>query len=216
LLLDTCALLDIIRQPTRTNIPSATIAAAGQITRRASLQAGRVWIVVSELVSSEWSDHEESTTAELEHHIERLDREIGQLMTAANLLPATRETSLRLPLAILQIHQQLRGIAADVLVSAEILTTEDAYTNKAHIRLISGHAPAKKGKQEYKDCVIIEQYLGLCQELRSKGVTDKCVFISSNVNDYGTPAALIPPLNSDFKDVGLELAMNFAAAASLI
>jgi hypothetical protein len=56
-----------------------------------------------------------------------------------------------------------------------------------------------------KDCVIVEEYLELTRQLRAIGFTKKCVFCTSNVNDYGPPH---PALVTDFAAVNLIFTTN--------
>ncbi len=51
-----------------------------------------------------------------------------------------------------------------------------------------------------KDCVIVEECLDLTRQLRGNGFTEKCVFCTSNSNDYGSPH---PNLETDFAAVNL-------------
>ena len=182
---------------------------------RTHASPGRAWIVASELVVEEWSSHAQHTKDEVEAHIKTTDRQVQQVLAAAQRLPILAQLS-RWDLTSLKLPDELHNIAAGVLGCTEVLRSEQSHILSAHSRLINGYAPAKKGKQEYKDCVIVEQYLSLCRELRLGGLSTWCGFVSSNVNDYGTPAGLLPPLDADFAAVGLTFAVNFDAAFSLI
>jgi hypothetical protein len=70
-------------------------------------------------------------------------------------------------------------------------------------RVIRGHPPASKGKQEYKDCEIFEHYLALARALRSSDFEPSLHFVSSNTNDYGSPGQLDATLDADLQSVRL-------------
>jgi hypothetical protein len=60
-----------------------------------------------------------------------------------------------------------------------------------------------------KDCVIVEECLELTQQVRAFGFTRKCVFCTSNLDDYAGPAdGLHPALAADFTAVGLGFTAN--------
>lgn len=63
-------------------------------------------------------------------------------------------------------------------------------------------APAARGKQEFKDCLIIEQYLALGRRIQSLGVP--LVFVTSNSEDYcGGGTRLAAPLNEELPAAGI-------------
>jgi len=214
-LLDTCSLLDVVRQPTRTNIPSGTITAALTIAQRTRTNPRGAWIIASDLILEEWATRAQNISKDVEVQISKIERDVDQVLAAARLLPTVTQPP-RLSLTGLRLHDELHDIAAQVLACAEILKGEPNEILNAHRRLVNGLAPAKKGKQEYKDCVIIEQYLSFCRDLRAGGLTTHCIFVTSNINDYGTPQGLLPPRDMEFAAVGLEFALNFDAALSPI
>jgi hypothetical protein len=51
----------------------------------------------------------------------------------------------------------------------------------------------------------VEEYLELTRQLRANGFAKKCVFCTSNVNDYGNPH---PDLAPDFAAVNLTFTSN--------
>ena len=68
--------------------------------------------------------------------------------------------------------------------------------------------PSKKSGQ-MKDCVIIEECLELCRQLRATGFVKKAVFCTSNTDDYcDVTKALHPTLDVEFAPVGLSFTKN--------
>jgi hypothetical protein len=78
----------------------------------------------------------------------------------------------------------------------------------------NGIAPSSKGKPEYKDCHIVEHFLELARMLRSGGLTEKIVFVSSNTEDYGKGPDGRPPLDAEFRAVQLQFVTDIAWAES--
>lgn len=56
-----------------------------------------------------------------------------------------------------------------------------------------------------KDCVILEECWELCRQLRANGFAKKCVFCTSNTDDYGPP---YPTLATNFAAVNLTFTTN--------
>jgi hypothetical protein len=75
-------------------------------------------------------------------------------------------------------------------------------------RVVAKTPPSKQGG-EVKDCVIVEECLELTRQLRANGFARKCVFCTSNMDDYGGPSGgLHPTLATEFAAVGLAFTSN--------
>jgi hypothetical protein len=75
-------------------------------------------------------------------------------------------------------------------------------------RVVSKTPPSKQGG-EVKDCVIVEECLELTRQLRANGFARKCVFCTSNLDDYGGAGAVLhPTLTAEFAAVGLGFTSN--------
>jgi hypothetical protein len=108
---------------------------------------------------------------------------------------------------------ELFSISETLLLESEVILQDDTLLAAAMKRVLNEHAPSSNGK-EAKDCVIIEHYLAMCAELRRLRVGDAIRFVTSNVNDFGTPGALRAPLDRQFLDpnVDMQLTMDVTAA----
>ncbi|MBD1878197.1 PIN domain-containing protein [Coleofasciculus sp. FACHB-T130] len=213
-LIDTCTVLDVIRAPQRES--THIISAASNMTSRASVNPKQLWVVATELIDNEWKDNCQKVEDELTVHIKKIDSQHSNLRIAATYF---HPVNLVKPLTLggLKLPMHLRRVAQSLLDSAVLIADDGNYIIRARNRVRRGEPPAQKGKQEYKDCEIIEHYLAFCKELRDKGFREKCVFTSSNTQDYcDSKKKLHLSLQTDFDALGLEYARDIAHAYSLV
>ncbi|WP_291051994.1 hypothetical protein [Hyphomonas sp.] len=78
-------------------------------------------------------------------------------------------------------------------------------------------APARRGKESSKDCIVVETYLDALDSLRAAGMQTTAVFLSSNTKDYQTGGGVLEPaLVSDFGQSNISYAPNMSAAKSFL
>jgi len=95
---------------------------------------------------------------------------------------------------------------------ATVIPTRDVPA-KAFARMNAGVAPARRGKDSSKDCLIYETYLEAVAALRGAGVAAPIVFLSSNTEEYFTEAKVLKPdIVADFGSLNLSYAPNMSAA----
>lgn len=210
LLMDTCSLLDIIRQPFRDGIPLDTIKAAMRLTKRSNSKPKHLWIVILSIVKNEMNDHIFSVSNELVDFINKTDNSIIKLNAAFSIIGQFK------PIPLYQnqhlcLHDELVKISNSLLDEVLILIEGDPCKLRGLDRVCSNTPPARKGSQA-KDCVIIEHYFELCRKLRDSGFNMPCVFTSSNTNDYLENGALKHPLESEFKSLDLIYTKDLAWA----
>jgi hypothetical protein len=215
LLLDTSALLDIIRTVGCLHCPPGMVPAALEMIQMASDSPSRLWIVAAKLVQGEWEDNRNSVEVATRKHIKGLDRNIETLTEVIKHFGSLSSESVP-NFSEFGVESRLKNVAENMLRVATTLQEDDGCSVLANRRVIAGWAPASKGRNELKDCMIIEHYIHLCRELRDGGFNSKCVFVSSNVNDYGKGGRPLPPLDEHFKAVGLEYVTDLAWASSVI
>src|SRR5262249_20620607 len=102
------------------------------------------------------------------------------------------------------LHDQLFDLSKQVLALAVHLDPDGGCATRGMVRVIANLPPSRQGG-EMKDCVIVEECLELTRQLRAGGFTKKCVFCTSNTNDYGMPD---PNLAADFAAVKLTFTTN--------
>ena len=210
---DTCSVLDLLRTY-RLGMKSDIISAASELVRRATASPRAAWLVAAELVQIEWSDHYDGHVQALKGLIREVDGKLVHLIAAARLAIPTRRTE-DYELSSLGLEGVLSQIG-QALVDASISIADEQSMAQGRQRAKGGLPPAQKGKREYKDCEIIEHYLGLTLLLRSRSFNLSCVFVSSNSHDYGPAPTPNVPLDQDFAAVRLAYVSNLTWALSLI
>jgi hypothetical protein len=233
LLLDACALLDILRvASSRENSPPArTILAANEILARSNSRDRRLWLLGAAIVEVEWNDNAQNVVAEIARHVRQVDRSIDRLLTAVREIPsiaANISSSEMRGLAAaapapqfepLDLPTKLFEIAKSVVESALWLAANEQILAAANARSMQGLKPADVGKRERPDCQIIETYFALCRELRARGYVETCVFVSSNKADFfgeGAPMRSHEHLAGTCSGVGLHFTQELSHAISIL
>lgn len=214
LCLDTCIILDIIRDPTRSDIRPQEQAASLDLLYTAEGGEDLV-VLVAEQVHGEFLANVDSVQEEARNELSKFRDLASKLDRLSDLHGAPG----RIDPGHLDDHEVRCRKAADrwLKASTPVLPSEQI-VSRAFQRMNLARTPAKKGKNSMKDCVILETYLEHVRKLRSDGVTAPVVFASSNTRDYaGTGGAVVrDDIRSEFDDHGLEYAPNMAAAKHLL
>jgi hypothetical protein len=213
LLLDTCAVLDIIRAPQRKEIQNDIIAKANEIVFKSITDPKQLWIVKTTLVDQEWLQHYQETKNQREKYIKDVDERSIELRDVSQHLPLFYPI-LPLEFRHLKIPDSLQNLATSLIESSLMLPEDNNCILQARQRFIDKRPPSKKGNKQYKDCLL--NYLAFCRELRKNGYQEKCVFVSSNTNDSCENRKLHPILKAEFDVLMLEYATNLAQANALL
>lgn len=219
-LLDTCALLDLVREVGRpeadVSLPRQGVSSAARtLLNRATAPVPQVHLLHYELVPGEFETHVTSTSNGALTPFRKAVASINLLNQVATGLglPAYNPGSLTEHDATIVVSG-LVDLGRRLLANSSKIDPDTACERLAFDRSITAQAPASSGKPELKDCTIIEHYLALCQQLP---VTTVKVFVSSNFRDYGDKSyRLKPPLTQQFAQVGLEWASDFIWAQGIL
>lgn len=212
LCLDTCAILDLMRDPTRmgTSVNNRTSAKA----LLELLEGPRtLMVVVAEQVATEFAGHVQHVHDEAKAAVERLAGQIAQVDALVALHALT--PSAQIDTAHWTCHgTQTRQYVERWMATAIRLAHSDALAARAFRRVNQARAPARPGKDSSKDCLVVETYLDAVSQLRRAGFGAPVVFLSSNTKDFtDTNTAVVrPELAADFAAAGLTYAPNFGAA----
>jgi len=214
LCVDTCTLLDVIRDIT-TSFKSFEDLSHGLALLELAEKEESLVVLMSEVVRHELnnlSENEEKraseglrkflVTAERIHkvavaygangtlHINHIDGHVNRAM---------------------KIFDRWKTISKEVPLN-------DGIKTRAADRVLFARSPAARGKDSTNDCMIFETYLALAGQLRSAGFHAPIVFASSNTKEYYAPntVGLKADIEADLDKVLVEYAPNFGAAKYML
>jgi len=213
LCLDACAVLDILRNPTRDKFSGGHARAATELLGWAESTPPKLSLLMNATVREEITAHLDEVEAESSRSLETLDeitrRAVGVIEAVGVSLPrpAVRLGDLGFPAAA-------RAIAERFVGAAHLVEDEEGSMVRAFERVGRSAAPATRSKQSAKDCLIVETYLHIARELRASGFAEKIVLLTTNTTDFtaGPRSQLHADLVPDFSSVGMTLATDFLMA----
>ncbi len=209
LYLDTCVVLDILRDPARSDVRVHDHESS--LALLSTAQSGTVLeVLAAEQASLEFRENVEQVQREARRSLVRRMREIRKL----NELSALYGRSRPIDLAHWSNHDKRARKEAErrLQVSATLRETSDAVPN-SFLRLNQARSPARRGKQFMKDCVILETCLEHLRSLRQKGRTATALFVSSNTSDCAADDKAT--IKDEFESLSLEYAPSMGAARGL-
>jgi hypothetical protein len=209
--LDTCAILDIVNAGHLETLQVQVIVAANHLLRMAVGPPG-IWLVTTQMVQDEFQRNIGNTMETLDAQIKILDAKIVQCRDAVQYsLPTQFLPSIKF--RDFGLSEKLGDLARSLAEAAIVLDDESECLRAARARNNAGKPPSHR-KQQLPDCEIIEHYFALTRRLRKNGFAHKCIFVSSNSQDYGKPAESF--LQDEFSALDLQFVSNLAWARSLI
>jgi len=213
LLLDTCSIIDIIRVPIRAT-QGDLLGAAQRLFAQAKARPRQLWIVVNEQVVQEWHDNATNVAGEVGAAIARTEDAARRLLASAKEVAPQQRMS-AFSLGGLTLDNLLLKRSKSLLDVAATIADDDICHQRALGRMRQRQAPSSQGKQEFKDCHIVEHFLELAGRLRHGSFAGPVIFVSSNTTDYGKIPGQ-PPLDENFSSVGLQFVTDIAWAESLL
>ncbi len=210
---DTCSILDIMRDPTRATIRSHEQQAAIELVNAMEQHATLVGVIAPQ-VQREFSDNVQGISEQAEAALKKFRSMLDTINQVIGVFgqPKPIDTS------HFEKHvERARGVTDRLLSSAFLLRQVEGVQSRAAERVLSTRAPAQKGKDSLKDCVVIETYLEFIEEIRAAGCASKVIFVSSNKSDYATGDKLTmrAGLKEDFERLKIEYAPNLGAAKAV-
>lgn len=214
LLMDTCAVVDVIRSPVRHSI--ANIEAALKLAEHARATPKRLYPIIAHVIQDEWSEHSKNEQENLKTEIAKHDRSAMLFRRACETAGIT-DSPMPVEFQKLDLPSRLFRIAEALIAESIVLTQDDECGKNAYHRNIRGVPPSRKGAG-LKDCDIVEHYAGLCRQLVSGGFGEKVVLVSSNTNDFCEDKrnALHPVIETEFSSVDFQFSTNLAWARSAL
>lgn len=205
LLLDACALLDIIRAPRRSQADH--LRAVSRVLQAASASPARCVLVTASITRKEFDDHAAEEVNQLGKHLQGLQDQAIEFETACQHAGITSAPAASAFTAT-SLPAVLESLARSVLGAAISIDGELRFRNLATQRAIDGRRPSRHGA--VKDPLMLEEYLELCRVVRSGGFASPVVFLSSNPADFCQDKSA-SHLHSDLAAEFTPLALGFAA-----
>ncbi|CAO3456096.1 hypothetical protein [Azospirillum argentinense] len=214
LCLDTCSLLDMMRDPTRDTVREPERRAVYDLLTAAEGRATLIALVADQVVT-EFGEHVDEVEKEAAKALQKLRDDLARIDAVAAAYGSGGPTDI----SHLDDHvTRARGIVDRWFAAATPAAQAGHIPANAWKRVSQARTPARKGKDSMKDCVVVETYLDVVGALRGAGLQSKVVFVSSNKKDYAgeTGSALKPDLATDFAPLSIEYAPNMGAAKHLL
>lgn len=214
LCLDTCILLDMLRDPTRKDV--LVHQHDSSMVLLAAARSGPAFEVrIAEQVEKEYLDRVDEVEEDARRRVTSLQDTVNRLNTLVSLHGISQ------PIALHHWngHEARCRSHADLWMKTGMIVKESINTvpNAFH-RVRQARTPARRGKESSKDCVILETYLEHIQSLRSAGRTAPAIFVSSNTKDYASTnrTTIKDDIKSEFQALNLHFAPNMGAARGIL
>ena len=212
LCLDTCTVLDILRDPRRVSVRVNDHTAC--ISLLGAAEANQLDVFLTHVVRTEFGDHVEDVEREAQRGLDAITDDISKVDALATLHGSPGVTDIR------HWHGHVgrcRQVAERWLEVGQDAVQSTAVESRALARVLQGRTPSRRGKDSTKDCLILETYLAHVDTARQAGLKESVVFVSSNTKDYARSAGGLPKdIADDFAALDMEYAPNMAAAKALI
>lgn len=212
LCIDTCCILDVMRDPTRDGMHAWNFRDALYLLdcmeRKNSLAT-----LVSDQVLFELTSNIDEVQAETQTALARIANRMTRIDSILSEFGSTGSTNT----SHFNDHACRARAIVDRWVAACIVAPQsDAVAGRALRRVNQVRAPARRGKESMKDCVVLETYIEAMKGLRDSGFALPIVFLSSNTKDYEDGGRLRAELEIEFSALGVDFAPNFGAARHLL
>lgn len=214
LCLDTCIILDMLRDPTRPGLRVHDHEASLALLNAAESGLG-VETLVAQQVGREFRDNADRVEGEARDRIAKRRAGVDSL----NRLVALYGAPGRVDLAHWSGHEaRCRRLACRWLKAGTEVPDSEDIVGRAFLRLNEARTPARKGKDAMKDCVVLETYIDAVRTLRNAGRESPAVFVSSNIRDFAATdrTTIREDVREEFEAIDLQYAPNMGAARGLL
>lgn len=208
LCVDTCSLLDIMRDPTRETARAHERQAEINVVELA--EAGELVLLMAQQVETEFHAHDQRVQDEARTKLRKLSEQVARV----NDITAIFGSSQVLETAHFEgCVPMARAVVQRWLDQLHTIAPGADIHSRAFARVNANRAPAKRGKESSKDCLVYETYLEAVAKIRAAGTASKIVFVSSNIADYCENRSIVKSeIASEFGALSIEYAPNMAAA----
>lgn len=210
LCVDTCTVLDVVRDVTRESVTPADVNAGLALLAMAEAGSG-LTVLMAEQVSLEIAGNVVNVEQEAQAALEKFLDQAQRIHDVAGAYGAQGPLQVR---HLVGHVSRARPVLDRWLQVAQVVPHNDGVSSRAFRRVNEPRTPARRGKESMKDCVIVEAYIEAASQLRAAGMTAPMVLASSNTKEYFAPNTrhLQGDIAADLVAVGLEYAPNWGAA----
>ncbi|GAA3994821.1 hypothetical protein GCM10022279_18030 [Comamonas faecalis] len=210
LYVDTCTVLDVVRDITRESVTTSDVNAGLALLAMAE-GGSELTVLMAEQVSLEIAGNVASVEQEAQAALQKF------LAQAERIHDVVRAYGAQGPLQVRHLDghvSRARPVLDRWVQVAKVVPHNDGVASRALRRVNEPRTPARRGKESMKDCVIVETYIEAASQLRAAGMTAPMVFASSNTKEYFAPNTrhLQEDIAVDLAEVGIEYAPNWGAA----
>ena len=213
LCLDTCSVLDVLRDPTRRDVNRLEQDASLFLLGMAETGSG-LEVRVADQVRHEYAEQVERVQEETTRALAELRSQIWKIDELAGLHGCQGQVVLE----HWDEHPKRCRKAADRWMTiAKSVPPPPDVEKRAFARVNQALPPAGRGQNEMKDCVILETYLAYVRALRADS-TRTVVFVSSNTRDFGNDRRndVADQIREELLEVGMKYAPNMRIARQLL
>ena len=210
LCVDTCTLLDVVRDITRETVTTGDVNAGFALLSLAEAGSGLI-VLMAEQVTLEIASNVATVEQEAQAALQKFLAQAQRIHDVAMAFGAQGH---------IQVHHldghvsRAKPVLDRWMQVACVVPHNEGVASRAFRRVNEPRTPARRGKESMKDCVIVESYVEAASQLRAAGLTAPIVFASSNTKEYFAPSTrhLQADIAGDLAAVGIEYAPNFGAA----
>lgn len=206
LLSDTCSLLDVFRAQYRANVNISHVIGFTKILKL--MDSGSIKSVISYTVKDEFLNNEALVSVELEKTINKLIQNNERFINILQMMGISYEFHLS-GIENTQLVQTIKNGLKKFINNSIILDKNSSAVSNALLRFEKNEAPSSSNKKEMKDCLIIDHYLQLSEQLRKNGFAENIFFITSNSTDYGKINSLKTPIDVQFPKLKILYRNNY-------
>lgn len=214
LCVDTCTLLDVVRDVTRASVQLGNANACLSLLHKAETGTALV-VLIADQVRLELTNNLPVVEQEAFDALLKFQSQAQRIDAIANAFGAGGALQMQ------HLHHHVprtRAVFDRWTACAQSVTPDQTVAARAFQRVNGPRTPARPGKESMKDCVIVETYLDAATQLRSAGLSSPIVFASSNTKDFHASGSshLASDISADFGALQIEYAPNFGAAKHLL
>ncbi len=212
LILDTSAILDLVRAPVRREFHVTHAAHARAILAAARQANPQVRLIISDVVEAEFARNLQNVLEDTKTRFVKCCEEYRHalaIVAAFSDVPAMPSTDAEWVAENIRHGERMAAEVVDA-AAQEVATDEDQLL--ATQRVWRRIAPAETGNNNLADCVITQVALRLARARGAVADRPKLVLFSSNTEDFCIARSLKPSLQVEFDVVGLQFVKNWAEA----